>query len=45
MAKDDKHVATRSIRPDDNDWCVFGKEPASTDEVWRNWCQSKTRIQ
>lgn len=44
MSNDGKHVATRSIRSDD-DWCLFDKEPASTDEVWRTWCQGKTRIE
>lgn len=45
IAGDDKHVAsaTRSVRSD-NEWCQFEREPASTDEVWRSWCQDKARI-
>lgn len=43
IASEDKHVATRSIRSD-ADWCLFDKEAAATDEVWRTWCKDKARV-
>jgi hypothetical protein len=45
IAGDDRHVAsvTRSIRAD-SDWCLFGREPAATDEVWRSWCKDRARV-
>ncbi len=40
MTGGDHQMATRSLAPN-NEWCDFGGEPASVDEVWRAWCKGK----
>ncbi|WP_370631385.1 hypothetical protein [Methylosinus sp. Sm6] len=44
IAGDEKRLATRSIRSD-ADWCLFDKDAAATDEVWRSWCRDKARVE